>query len=350
MQIFANKKGEIMKKILSMLIIFITVVSISFGEGQKEVQSSKPIEISFSSVSVPGDAHTEAMTVFKNELEKLSSGTMVVNVYHSGQLFSQEGEQDAVRQGTVDMVFTSAPWLAEFIPYLSMFSAVYTFKGYEHMTKVFNGEIGKKVFQDVVDSQGIRPLVAYYLGTRQLNLVEKVGPVRTPADMAGVKLRTPGSPSWLALGKALGGNPTPMSFSEVYMGLKTGAVEGQDNPLATDKNAKFYEVTKYIVLTNHVVDSTWPTINEKKWQSFTEQQKDWVMEAIEKSRVVCDATVLKVESGILDFFREEGLIVIEDPDINAFAEYAKNSYQTDSKDISKDWDWDLYAKVQAVAE
>jgi len=273
-----------MKKLLSFMLICLTVTSFIFASGQQEPNSSKPIEINFSSVSVPGDAHTEAMTVFKEELERLSGGTMVVNVYHSGQLYSQEGEQAAVRQGTVDMVYTSAPWLAEFVPYLSMFYAVYTFQGYEHMTTVLNGEIGQKIFQDVVESQGIRPLAAYYLGTRQLNLVEKVGPVRTPQDMAGVKLRTPGSPSWIALGKALGGNPTPMAFNEVYMGLKTGAIEGQDNPLATDKNAKFYEVTKYIVLTNHVVDSTWPTINEKKWQSFTDQQKEWVMRLSKKRK------------------------------------------------------------------
>lgn len=332
------------------MLICLTVTSFVFASGQKEPDSSKPIEINFSSVSVPGDAHTEAMTVFKEELERLSGGTMVVNVYHSGQLYSQEGEQAAVRQGTVDMVYTSAPWLAEFVPYLSMFSAVYTFQGYEHMTTVLNGEIGQKIFQDVVESQGIRPLAAYYLGTRQLNLVEKVGPVRTPQDMAGVKLRTPGSPSWIALGKALGGNPTPMAFNEVYMGLKTGAIEGQDNPLATDKNAKFYEVTKYIVLTNHVVDSTWPTINEKKWQSFTDQQKEWVMQAIQKAKDFCDKKVLETEANILGFFKDQGMIIIEDPDIQAFADFAKNSYMTDSKDISKDWDWDLYEKVQAAVK
>lgn len=339
-----------MKKMLSMGLVLVTVMSMAFGSGQSDADSSKPVEINFSSVSVPGDAHTEAMTVFKEELESLSGGSMMVNVYHSGQLYSQEGEQAAVRQGTVDMVYTSAPWLAEFVPYLSMFSAVYTFQGYDHMTSVFNGEVGEKVFQDVVESQGIRPLAAYYLGTRQLNLVEKVGPVRTPADMSGVKLRTPGSPSWIALGKALGGNPTPMAFNEVYMGLKTGAVEGQDNPLATDKNAKFFEVTKYIVLTNHVVDSTWPTINEKKWQSFTDQQKEWVMMAIDKSRAYCDKAVQDTESGILDFFKGEGMIVIEDPDVQAFVDYAKNSYMNDSKDISKDWDWTLYDKVQAMAK
>ncbi len=337
-----------MKKILLLALVLAVLATGAFANGQKEKGGDDVVTINFSSVSVPGDAHTEAMTVFKNELEKLSGGSIVVNVYPSGQLFDQEGEQAAIRQGSVDMIYTSAPWLAEFVPYLSMFTAVYTFHGYEHMTKVLNGEIGKKIFEDVVKEVGIRPLGAYYLGTRELNLVEKVGPVRTPADMKGVKLRVPGSPSWIALGKALGGNPTPMSFSEVYMGLKTGAIEGQDNPLPTDKNAKFYEVTKYIVLTDHVVDSVWPTMNEKKWESLTGQQQKWVMQAVDKARAFCDKKVLDTEANILSFFKDQGMIIIDDPDKKAFAAYAKNSYMTESKDISKDWDWDLYDKVQAV--
>jgi TRAP-type C4-dicarboxylate transport system substrate-binding protein len=216
------------------------------------------------------------------------------------------------------------------------------------MTKVLNGKIGKKIFDDVAKATNARPLAAFYLGTRQLNLVEKVGPVRHPNDMKGVKLRTPGSPTWLALGKALGGNPTPMSFSEVYMGLKTGVIEGQDNPLPTDKNAKFYEVTKYIVLTNHLADSVWPTINEKKWQSLTAQQKKWVMEAIETARESCDRQNLDNEAKLVSFFKDKGMIIIEDPDRAAFQKYAKNSYKNESKAISKDWDWQLYDEIQAV--
>jgi tripartite ATP-independent transporter DctP family solute receptor len=309
---------------------------------------AEPVTLTFSSVSVPGDAHTRAMQMFKMTLKKVSGGEMDVDVYHSGQLFSQEAEIAAVRRGTIDMVYTSAGWNAEFVPYLSMLGAVYTFSGYEHMTKVLNGEIGKKIFDDVAKATKARPLAAFYLGTRQLNLVKKVGPVRHPDDMKGVKLRTPGSPTWLALGKALGGNPTPMSFSEVYMGLKTGAIEGQDNPLPTDKNAKFYEVTQFIVLTNHLADSVWPTINEKRWQSFSADQKKWVMAAIEAAREACDQQNLDNEAKLISFFKDEGLTIIEDPDREAFQKFAKNSYKTDSKDISKDWDWDLYDKIQAI--
>jgi len=306
------------------------------------------VKLTWSSISVPGDAHTEAMKVFKEEVESLSAGHITVDLYIAGAIFTQEGELAAVREGTLDMAYYSASWLAEFVPYLSMIGAVYTFSGFKHMDRVLNGEIGERIFDDVAQKTGLRPLAAFYLGTRQLNVVEKVGPVRTPEDMKGVKLRTPGSPSWIALGKALGGNPTPMSFGEVYMGLKTGAIEGQDNPLPTDKNAKFYEVTKYIILTDHVVNSVWPTINEKKWQSLSDIDKLIIRKAIEKARKFCAETNLKAESELCDFFREQGLIIIEDPDKEAFAAYAKNSYATESKDISKDWDMELYEEIQAL--
>lgn len=306
------------------------------------------VKLTWSSISVPGDAHTEAMKVFKEEVEYLSAGHITVDLYVAGQIYTQEAELAACREGTLDMSYYSDAWLAEFVPYLSMFSAVYTFSGYNHMTKVLNGEIGKKIFEEVAQKTGVRPLSAFYLGTRQLNLVEKVGPVRTPEEMKGVKLRTPASPTWIALGKALGGSPTPMSFGEVYTGLLTGAIEGQDNPLPTDKNAKFYEVTKYIVLTNHVVNSVWPTINEKKWQSLSEIDQLVIRKAIEKARKFCDETNLKAEAELLDFFRGQGLIIIEDPDKEAFAAYAKNSYATESKDISKNWDMVLYEEIQAL--
>jgi len=331
------------RKLEIILVVFVLVLAFSCV-----TVSAADVKLTWSSISVPGDAHTDAMTVFKEEVESLSAGHITVDLYIAGAIYTQEGELAAVREGTLDMAYYSASWLAEFVPYLSMIGAVYTFSGFKHMDRVLNGEIGERIFNDVAQKTGLRPLAAFYLGTRQLNVVEKVGPVRTPEDMKGVKLRTPGSPSWIALGRALGGNPTPMSFGEVYMGLKTGAVEGQDNPLPTDKNAKFYEVTKYIILTDHVVNSVWPTINEKKWQSLSDIDKLIIRKAIEKARKFCAETNLKAESELCDFFREQGLIIIEDPDKEAFAAYAKNSYATESKDISKDWDMELYEEIQAL--
>jgi len=331
------------RKLEIILVVFVLVLAFSCV-----TVSAADVKLTWSSISVPGDAHTEAMKVFEEEVERLSAGHITVDLFIAGAIYTQEGELAACREGTLDMAYYSASWLAEFVPYISMIGAVYTFSGFRHMDRVLNGEIGKRIFDDVAQKTGVRPLAAFYLGTRQLNVVEKVGPVRTPEDMKGVKLRTPASPTWIALGKALGGSPTPMSFGEVYMGLKTGAIEGQDNPLPTDKVAKFYEVTKYIILTDHVVNSVWPTINEKKWQSLSEIDQLIIRIAIEKARKFCAETNLKAEAELCDFFREQGLIIIEDPDKEAFAAYAKNSYATESKDISKDWDMDLYEEVQAL--
>ncbi|MBE3036246.1 MAG: DctP family TRAP transporter solute-binding subunit [Candidatus Atribacteria bacterium] len=331
------------KKLEIVLVVFALLLIFSYAN-----VFAADVKLTWSSISVPGDAHTEAMKVFKEEVENLSAGHITVDLYVAGQIYTQEAELAACREGTLDMAYFSGSWLAEFVPYLSMLGAVYTFSGYDHMTKVLNGEIGKKIFEEVAQKTGVRPLAAFYLGTRELNLVEKIGPVRTPEDMKGVKLRTPASPTWIALGKALGGSPTPMSFGEVYTGLLTGAIEGQDNPLPTDKNAKFYEVTKYIILTDHVADSVWPTINEKKWQSLSDIDKLVIRKALEKARQFCDETNLKAEAELLDFFRGEGMIIIEDPDKEAFATYAKNSYLTESKDISKNWDMVLYEEIQAL--
>ena len=331
------------RKLEIILVVFALLLIFSYAN-----VFAADVKLTWSSISVPGDAHTEAMKVFKEEVEKLSAGHITVDLYVAGQIYTQEAELAACREGTLDMAYYGANWIAEFIPYLSMFAAVYTFSSYEHMSKVMNGEIGKRVFEEVAQKIGVRPLASFYLGTRQLNLVEKVGSVRKPEEMKGVKLRTPASPAWIALGKALGGSPTPMSFGEVYMGLLTGAIEGQDNPLPTVKNAKFYEVTKYIVLTDHVVNSAWPSINEKRWQLLSEIDQLVIRKAIEKARKFCDETNLKAEAELLDFFRGQGLIIIEDPDKEAFAEYAKWSYLNESKDISKNWDMALYEEIQAL--
>ena len=117
-----------------------------------------------------------------------------------------------------------------------------------------------------------------YLGRRQLNLrTDKK--IMTPADLAGVKLRMPGTDAWQFLGKALGANPVPMAFTEVYTALQTGAIDGQDNPLPTDKDSKFYEVTKQIVLTSHLVDLNYLAISKKVWDGSRRNSRPKVQKA-----------------------------------------------------------------------
>lgn len=304
-----------------------------------------PVNLIFSIAAVPTDAHGAAQKVFKETLESISGGNMTVECYDSGTLYGQDTEHDALKNGDVDMIYSSASWLTDGSPWISMFTAGYVFQSYDHMTKVLNGDIGKDMFQKVAEEQGILPLGAFYLGTRQISLSQDKQ-IKTPEDLKGINLRMPNSDAWVFLGKAMGANPTAVGFNDLYLALQTGTVDGQDNPLPTVKSAKFYEVQKSISLTNHLVDSVWPTINLNTWNKLTDTQKGWVMKAVEAARVACDEQNIKTESEVQDFLREQGLTIYE-ADVAAFADHVLETYLADP--ISDTWDKDLLAQIQAMA-
>lgn len=303
-----------------------------------------PVTLTVTLTAVSTDTHAQAMQEFKKTVEELSGGNITVEVYTDAQLFSQEEEVAAVVMGDADMTLTSASWLTTGSPWVSMFTAGYLFNSYDHMTATLNGEVGQEVFQKISDEQGLLPLGAWYLGSREISLSEDRA-IKTPEDLNGVNLRMPNSEAWLFLGEALGANPTPMSFSELYLALQTGAVDGQDNPLGSVESAKFYEVQKSITLTHHLVDSVWPAINTEKWNSLTDAQKDIILQGVEAGRDFCDSTNLQKEEELISFFEEQGLSIYE-ADIPAFQEHVLNYYLND--EISADWDKEMYDKVAAI--
>ncbi|MBY0121457.1 sialic acid TRAP transporter substrate-binding protein SiaP [Bacillus sp. S/N-304-OC-R1] len=319
------------------------------NDTKEEVKESndKIYTLKFSTQSVPNDAHTKAIDIFKEEIEKSTNGQVKVENHNSGALYNQDSELQALMRGNLEMAYTSPPWLAELVPSVSMFTAGYMFKDYNHMTKVYNGEIGKKIFEQIAKETGVRPLGAFYLGARQINLVDNKE-VKTPDDLKGVKLRMPDSPSWLFLGQALGANPTPIAFTELYMALNTGTVDGQDNPMPTVKNAKFYEVTKSLSLTNHIIDTVWPTINEKLWKEMGPELQQKIYDAIAVAQKKTDETNIQAEKELVEFFKQEGLTVTE-PDLEAFSSHVLDQY-LNNKEITANWDMDLFKQVQDMAD
>ena len=140
-------------------------------------------------------------------------------------LFKQGTELEAISRGNLDMSIASAQELAEFFPEFSIFSAGYLHKDAAHQKRVFESDLFQPFKKMVEDKLGVKLLTVMYLGRRQLNLrTDKK--INTPEDLAGIKLRMPGSEAWMFLGRALGANPTPMAFTEVYTGLQTGAIDG----------------------------------------------------------------------------------------------------------------------------
>ena len=336
-----------MKKYALTTVVFLILLSVLvFSTPQQE--ETGPITLQFSTSAAPTTGHAKAQAVFKEEIERLTNGRIQVEVFVGSELHTQEAQQSAVRKGTLDMTYGDPNWFAEFVPYMSMLAAAYFFKDYEHMTTVLNGEIGKEIYDDMAETMGVRPLGAYFLGTRNINLRDIGREVRVPADLKGVKLRMPNSPSWLFMGRALGANPTPISISELYLALKTGTVDGQDNPIPGTIVRKFYEVTKYYILTGHYVNPIMPVINEKKWQSLGPDLQEKMYAAIDKAREFCDKTILEEEASGAGFLREQGMIVYE-VDKSVWAKHVQEYYLND-EEMTSTWDMELYNKIQAMAK
>ena len=291
------------------------------------------IAMRISTPAVPDDWHAKMWTVFKESLDKAAPNQFDVQIHLNASLFKQGAEPAAMARGNLELTTVSAFDMAKLVPEFSIFTAGSIVRDPQHQQKVFNGPIGDELFKAVADKMEITVLSTAYLGTRQVNLREARN-VRTPADLKGIKLRMPGSKEWLFLGETLGATATPLAFGEVYMGLKTGTIDGQDNPLPTVRAAKFYEVTKQLVLTNHLVDSLFIAIASKTWNGMTAAQKQAVKTAAQAAATFNNDNRIKEEAQIIDFFKQQGLQV-STPDVEAFRKSVQDAYA--KSDYAKVW-------------
>lgn len=158
--------------------------------------------------------------------------------YHGATLFKQGTELTAMQRGNLDMAALAVFDFYNQVPEMSIIGTGYLYRDYAHMRRVWASGVLDGLMKTVDEKAKVKVIANPYIGTRHVNL-KGDKPVRTPADLAGVKLRMPGGEGWQFLGSALGANPTPMAFTEVYTALQIGAIDGQDNPLPADKSMKF---------------------------------------------------------------------------------------------------------------
>lgn len=302
------------------------------------------VVLRISTPAVPEDWHGKMWTVFKESLDKSAPGEFDVQINLNGSLFKQGTEPAAMARGNLELAAISAQDIAKILPEYSIFTAGYLIRDPDHQQKVFNGPIGAEMYKAVAEKMDVQVLGIGYLGSRQVNLRE-VRNVKTPADLKGVKLRMPGSKEWLFLGEALGATPTPLAFGEVYLGLKTGTVDGQDNPLPSVRAAKFYEVTKQIVLTSHLTDGIFIAISSKSYNAMSAAQKQKVNAATQAAIAFNNDNRIKEEAQLVDFFKKEGLQV-STPDVESFRKTVQAAYQ--NSEYAKVWPKGLVERINAV--
>lgn len=246
---------------------------------------------------------------------------------YNGTLFAQGTELEAISRGNLTMSIASAQELAQFFPEFSIFATGYVHQDAAHQVRVFNNPLMDPFKKTVEDELGVKLLSVMYLGRRHVNLRQTRDEVnvQTPADLAGINLRMPGTDAWQFLGAALGASPTPLAFSEVYTALSTGAVDGQDNPLPTVVDKKFYEVTKQIALTAHLVDLNYIAFSKETWDSLTSEQQMTVQRAADAAAAYGRLKQLDKENNLADFIRSQG-VEIYTPDLKAFREHVQAQY------------------------
>jgi tripartite ATP-independent transporter DctP family solute receptor len=297
-------------------------------------------KIRFSAVFSEQDIRANMMKMFAQDI----AGQFAFEGYYGGNLFKQGTELVALQRGNLEMGNIAPQDIANQVPEWSILTAAYLFRDADHLNKFFNGNLGADMKKMVSDKLGVHILGPTYFGARQVGLKPNKK-ITTPADMAGIKLRMPGGDAWQFLGRALGANPTPMAYAEVYTGLQTGAIDGQDNPLPNVQNMKFYEVMSQIVLTSHLVGYDLLTVNLKTWNGMGAAKQKAFQAAADKAIAWSAAEHAKRETELATSFKDKGLNIYE-PDVKAFRAHAQKMYL--ESDLAKTWPKGLIEKINAL--
>ncbi len=283
------------------------------------------VTLTYSDIVPENDART---TILRNAFSTLGAD-IEFKSHHGGTLFKQGTEPVAIQRGNLDMANIASGDVLSQVPQLSLLMVPYLIRDVAHLRKIWASDVGAELNKLLDEKIGLRILANPYIGTRHVGL-RTTKKVMVPADLAGVKLRMPPGEVWQYVGTAMGANPTPLPFPEVYTALQTGAIDAQDNALPAVKNMKFFEVSKQIALTGHLVAANHFVISSKKWGSMSADQQRRVQAAAIKVEDEITAMATKDEAELVAYFKKEGLDVYS-PDVPAFRkhvleQYAKSKY------------------------
>lgn len=296
--------------------------------------AEKPAEAKIEKVTLTlstPDPDSSSITVAAKEFAKVvgekSKGAIEVKVFPNGSLYNADPNA-AVKQlgaGSLDMLVLSTSLYANFDPKFTAVSIPYLFDNTAQLQSYLNGDPGKELL-GALDKLEIKGLGLWTRSFRQMTNSKKA--ITQPDDLKGLKFRVPNNPLWVEFFKAAGAAPTPMAFGEVYNALQLKTIDGQENPIDVPMSAKFYEVQKYVSMTNHMADGWVVGINAKKFAGLSKEAQAVLTASakeIQDWKVKYDAT----EDGkALDTLKSKGMEVntLTADQQKAFVTLAKTLY------------------------
>lgn len=250
--------------------------------------------------------HLAAMR-FKEIVETESDGRITVDVFPNEQLGNEMDTVTGIQAGTAHMTITGES-LSNFAPYAALLGVPYAIRDIEHLDAIADGPIGSRIEQQIIDEVGLRPIAYFARGPRNLTSNR---PIRHPDDLNNMVLRVPNVPVFVSVWRALGANPTPMAFSEVFTSLQQGTIDGQENPYSLIRSASFYEVQDYVNLTEHVRGWIYVVIGEEAFQSMPEDLQQIVLDAGEQMQAFERELFMAEETALEQELQDLGMTLVE---------------------------------------
>ncbi len=285
---------------------------------------------------------------FAELVDKKTNGSVKVQVFPSAQLGGLNDLWTGVKIGSIDISGSLPATVAQdLVPSLSVYDAPYIFTGIPHFEKVWRGPIGQEINEELVKKAGVRILYMQTFGVRHLTANKAI---KRPEDLAGMKIRSVTLPVFMATVEGMGGTPTPLDFAEVYQGLRSGVVDGQENPVASIFTARFQEVQSHLMLTGHIFGNVTALINESTFKRLKPDQQKALIEAGIEAGTYADEQSALQEKDYMDKLKAAGMTIIgpeQGLDVAAFRTRVRNAV---IPKLAEKWPPGLADRVAAEAK
>ena len=278
---------------------------------------------------------------FKELVEQRSKGDMEVLIHVGGAMGGEREVFEAMSSGGLEMGAMGSGDTSIFFPKYQVFEVPYVMRDADHFWKFWNGPVGKEINDVSLKERGVMTTGVVWRGARYLTANR---PIRTPAEVKGLKIRLPENKPWIKIWETLGALPVVVAFPEVYMALKTGVAEAQENPMESIWSYKFYEAQKYLIATNHVFSAAKYQVSKKWFDTLQPDQQKLILDAWKDATDFANQQAVAFDKKLLTDLQSKGMTLIQ-PDVAAFQKAVQPALQELNKDL---WVPGMLEKVLAI--
>ena len=271
----------------------------------------------------PSDTVTKATEFMAKRANELSNGRITIKLHPNSELGNSDTQIDGTRMGTIDIVVVGNPYYTTFNEKLNLLDLPFLFRDEQHVQNVLNGDVGEQLLNSLEESN-LKGLAFYEIGFRDITNSKKQ--INTVADLSHLKLRTTPNPAHIAAFKEWGANPTPMPFNEVYFSLKTGVIDGQENPVHHIYNNNLQEVQKYLSLTHHAYTAAPMSMNLDRFNSLDQEDQAILLQAAKEGAELEKKLNIEENKIYLDKLKQQGMEVETHPDVATFQRGAQKAW------------------------